>query len=121
MDSSLAPPEVLGWIEEYACCELSLDELCANVRCAVRKRFIHNSHYRLVNLNQVCPNRAIRITPTHIEILFAKRKRGEITERQMVDWAHMIQINDAYFWCSEDSDVVGKWVNFLIFDFRPED
>ena len=33
----------------------------------------------------------------------------------------MIQINDAYFWQPEDADVVGKWVNFLFFDFRTED
>lgn len=114
-------PEALSWIERYARCELSLDELCRNVRGAVGKRFIHNPKMRLVNLNQVCSTKAVRITPKHLEILFDMRKRGRITERQMVDWAHMVTINDAYFWQPEDADVVGKWVNFLIFDLRPED
>lgn len=111
----------LAWIENYARCELSLDELCANVRRAVGQRFIHNPHFRVVNLNQICPDRAVRITPEHIEILLAKRQRGEISERQMRDWAHMVEINDAYYWEPEDADVVAKWVNFLFFDFEPED
>ncbi len=90
------------------------------MRDAVGERFIHNPNFRVVNLNQICPHRAVRITPQHIEILLAKRQRGEITERQMVDWAHMLEINDAFYWEPEDADVVAKWVNFLFFDFRPE-
>lgn len=112
--------KALAWIESYARCELSLDELCAKVRRAVGKRFIHNPHYKVVNLNQICPNRAVRITPEHIAILLAKRRQGEITEREMVDWAHMTTINDAYYWEPEDAAVVAKWVNFLIFDLKPE-
>lgn len=105
------------WIESYARCELSLDALCDKVRDVVGDRFIHNANYRIVNLNQVCPNRAVRITPEHLEILLANRRQGKITEREIVDWAHMVTINEAYFWEPEDADVVGKWVNFLFFDF----
>lgn len=108
------------WIESYALCELSLDELRGKLRHAVGKQFIQNPHYRVVNLNQICPNRAVRITPQHVENLMAKRRQGEITEQEMVDWAHMVTINDAYFWEQEDADVVGQWVNSLFFDFTPE-
>jgi hypothetical protein len=80
---------------------------------------IHNPHFRIVNLNQICPMKAVRITPQHVETLLAKRRRGEISERQMRDWAHMVEINDAYYWESEDADVA-KWVNFLFFDFTPQ-
>ena len=103
-------------VKSYARCELSLDELCNKVRDALGERFIHNYNFRVVNLNQICPYRAVRITPQHIEILLAKRQRGEISERQMRDWAHMVEINDAYYWLPEDADVVAKWVNFLSFD-----
>jgi hypothetical protein len=120
MDKASPNPEVLVWIADYARCELSLDQLCDKVRDLMGERFIHNERMRVVNLNQVCPMKAVRIAPQHIEILFAKRQRGEITERQMRDWAHMVTINDAYFWEPEDADV-GKWVNFLFFDFEPED
>lgn len=118
---SLAANFALSWIESYARCELSLDELCQKVRDAVGKRFIHNPNFKVVNLNQVCPTKVVRITPQHIELLFARRKRGEITEREMKNWAHMVTINDAYFWEPEDADVVATWVDFLIFDFTPED
>lgn len=121
MQKPSANPEVMSWIEAYVRCELSLDQLCKNVRDAVGERFIHNENYRIVNLNQVCPTKAVRITPQHLEILMAKRRRGEITERELRDWAHMVTINDAYFWEPEDADVVGTWVNFLIFELRPED
>jgi len=74
-----------------------------------------------LNLNQVCPKKAVRITPQHIETVFAKRQRREITERDMVHWADMVTINDAYFWEPQDADVVGRWVNYLSLDFTPED
>jgi len=119
MNSTSVKPDALAWIESYARCELSLDELLQKVREAVGEKFIHNSHFKFINLNQICPTRAVRITPQHVEILMAKRRRGEITERQMVQWALMVAANDAYFWEPEDADVA-KWVKFLIFDFRPE-
>ena len=120
MNSTVTEAEALQWIEAYARCELPLVELQKKVRDAVGKRFIHNPHFQVVNLNQIYSHRSVRITPEHIEILFARRRRGEITDRQMVDWAHMTTINDAYYWEPEDAPVVAKWVNFLIFDFKPE-
>jgi hypothetical protein len=120
MDATKINQDAVAWIESYARCELSLGELCGKVRDAVGKRFIHNPHYRVVNLNQICSNRVVRITPQHLKILMEKRRRGEITERDLRDWAHMVTINDAFFWEPEDADV-GKWVNFLFFDFKPED
>jgi hypothetical protein len=121
MNSPLSNLDALSWIESYARCELSLDELHKRVRDALGKRMIHNPHYRVINLNQICPHRAVRITRQHIEILLVKRQRGEITDQQMRDWAHMIEINDAFYWEPEDADVVAQWVNFLFFDFTPED
>jgi hypothetical protein len=114
-------PDAVAWIERYARCEISLEELCGKVRHMVGKRFVHNPKMRLVNLNQVCHKQAVRITSQHIEILFAKRRRGEITEQQMVAWANMVTANAAYFWEPDDADVVATWVNFLSLDFRARD
>lgn len=121
MHKPSANPEVLAWIESYARGELSLEELCCNVRNLMGKRFIHNERMRVVNLNQVCAERAVRITPQHLETLMSKRRRGEITEQAIVDWAHMVIVNDAYFWDTQDAHTVGRWVNSLFFDFMPED
>jgi hypothetical protein len=85
------------------------------------ERFIHNEKMRVVNLNQVCAEPSVRITSQHLETLMAKRRRGEITEQAIVDWAHMVIINDAYYWKPEDASTVGRWVNSLFFDFTPED
>jgi len=120
MNSPSANPDAVAWIESYARCELSLQELLLKVRSALGERCIHNPNFRVVNLNQLCSQPAVRITPQHIETLLSKRQRGEITERDMVDWAHMIEINDAFYWQPEDADIVAEWVNFLFFDFTPE-
>jgi len=120
MDATKINQHAVAWIESYARCEISLDELHKRMRDALGKRMIHNPHYRVLNLHQICPSRAVRITAQHLEILLAKRRRGEITEQDVRDWAHMVTINDCFFWKPED-DVVGKWVNFLFFDFTPQD
>jgi hypothetical protein len=61
-----------------------------------------------------------RGTPQHVEILMAKRPVHYCLPRHFAS-PHMVIVNDAYFWEPEDADVVGKSVNFLFFDFRPED
>jgi hypothetical protein len=113
-------PEAVAWIESYARCELSLEDLCGKVRGVLGKQMIHNPKMRLVNLNQISPAQSVRITPQHIEILFAKRRRGEITERQMIDWGTMLMINDCYHWDPLDAEVA-EWISFLHLDLVPKD
>lgn len=48
---------------------------------------------------------AARIKSRHLEILVAKRRGGELSERQLADLATMIQSNDAYYWKEERGEV----------------
>jgi hypothetical protein len=75
---------------------------------------------RFVNLYQICPDRAVRITRQHMEILLEKRRKGEISERQMVDWGTMVTANDCYFWERGDEELA-DWISFLHMDLVPED
>lgn len=101
--------------------ELSLEELCGIVRTERGSAFIHNEHFRWVNLNQVCPERKIRITREHVENALENRRLKQMSEQQLIDWATMTMINDAYYWEREDAEVVGDWVEQLSLDLIPED
>jgi hypothetical protein len=109
-------PEILSAIEKYACCELSLENLCRVVREERGSAFIHNPNYRWVTLHQVCPEPKVRITQQHIEIALAMRALKEISERQLIDWATMLLINEVYFWDGEDAAVVVDWLNRISLD-----
>jgi hypothetical protein len=51
---------------------------------------------------------------------FAERLK-QISERQLIDWAAMMIINDAFYWAPEDADVVAEWVDRISLDLIPED
>jgi hypothetical protein len=69
---------------------------------------------------QLCPERRVRITAQHVENALAKRRSVQISERDLVDWATMILINDAFYWEPEDAEIVAAWVNSISFDLVPE-
>lgn len=112
--------QLLAAIERYARCELPLEDLCRLVREKRGSDFIHNENYRWVNLNQVCPERKVRITRQYVETALGKRRSRMISERDLVDWATMIIINDVFYWKPEDADFVAEWVNRLSLDLIPE-
>jgi len=56
-----------------------------------------------------------------VENALEKRRLKQISEQQLIDWATMIMINDAYYWEREDAEVVGDWVEQLSLDLIPED
>jgi hypothetical protein len=113
-------PDTLSSIERYAIFELSLEELCGIVRMERGSAFIHNENFCWVNLNQVCAEPKVRITREHIENALEKRRCEQISERQLVDWATMILINDVYFWEPEDAELVAEWVDRISLDLIPE-
>jgi len=75
---------------------------------------------RWFDLDRACPEPCIRITREHLETVLEKRRRKEISEQGLVDWATMILANYAYYWEPEDQ-VVGHWVNRLSLDLSPEE
>jgi hypothetical protein len=76
----------------------------------------HNEKLPFVNLNSVCPEPMFRIARWHIENALAKRRENKISERDLVNWATMLMINDGFFWKGEDAEAVGEWVNRISLD-----
>lgn len=57
------------------------------------------------------PEPAIAVTRAHIANALDKKRRGEITERDLVHWATLLLLNDAYVLDPGDEDLIAEWLN----------
>jgi hypothetical protein len=62
------------------------------------------------------PDPPIRIDKQHINNALDKKRRGEVTEQELADWASMLQLNEAYDWEGEDEDEIAEWLWMLADD-----
>jgi hypothetical protein len=57
------------------------------------------------------PEPGIRITRKHIENALELKRFDLITERDLVVWATVLLLNDAYVWDPADEDLIAEWLN----------
>jgi len=57
------------------------------------------------------PEPAIAITRMHLENALTRKREGLITERDLVDWATLLLLNDAYVLDPGDEDLIAEWLN----------
>ena len=57
------------------------------------------------------PEPAIAITRRHLENALSRKREGHITERDLVDWATLLLLNDAYVLDPGDEDLIAEWLN----------
>ncbi len=57
------------------------------------------------------PEPAIAITRGHISNALEKKRLGKITERDLVNWATLLLLNDAYVLDPGDEDMIAEWLN----------
>lgn len=57
------------------------------------------------------PEPAIAITRAHLSTALDKKRQGKITERDLVDWATLLLLNDAYVLDPGDEDLIAEWLN----------
>jgi hypothetical protein len=57
------------------------------------------------------PEPAIAITRRHLENALNRKRQGKITERDLVNWATMLLLNDAYILDPGDEDMIAEWLN----------
>lgn len=109
---------VLKTLEFFAMCELTLSELSARLFRRGRRTTARTSALPYFGLGSVCHAHAIQVSRRHLEAALAKTRTGELSERDLVNWATMILINDAFFWSGEDADLVGRWICELSLDLK---
>jgi hypothetical protein len=57
------------------------------------------------------PEPGIVITREHISNALERRRFGLVSERDLVHWATILLLNDAYVFDSGDEDLISDWLN----------
>lgn len=66
---------------------------------------------RTATTNFRMPEPGIVITREHIAKALEQKRTGHITERDLVQWATIILLNDAYVLDPGDEDLIAEWLN----------
>src|ERR1035441_6092976 len=69
-----------------------------------RSRRSSMTHFRM-------PEPGIAITRGHLSNALDKKRVGEISERELVYWATILLLNDAYVLDPGDEDLIAEWLN----------
>ena len=62
------------------------------------------------------PEPGIVITREHISNALEQKRVGLITERDLVHWATILLMNDAYVLDPGDEDLIAEWLNDISFN-----
>jgi hypothetical protein len=57
------------------------------------------------------PEPGIAITRSHISNALDRKREGKISERDLVEWATVLLLNDAYVLDPGDEDLIAEWLN----------
>jgi hypothetical protein len=71
-----------------------------------------SSHFRV-------PEPGIVVTRDHISNALEREQNGSISHRELIDWATMLLLNDAYQPDPKDEDFVAEWLNRISQVFDP--
>lgn len=65
------------------------------------------------------PQPGVLISKRHIENALSRKRLGIVSERELVLWATMILLNEAYEIDSTDEDLIAEWLNDLSLELDP--
>jgi len=111
----------LEMMRRFALFEASLQEMLSALKGVFAFDFKPNippgySLFRAAETHFRVPEPGIVITREHI-VNALERKRFElITERDLVVWATVLLLNDAYVWDPADEDLIAEWLNDISFN-----
>ncbi len=96
-------------LRKFAWLEADIDEL----RAAMAGVFEFNLQrgQRAARTWFKMPEPAIAITRAHLEKALSRKREGLITERDLVNWATLLLLNDAYVLDPGDEDLIAEWLN----------
>lgn len=110
-------PEQLAALEQYAGLEISLDDIRRALRGLVE--FSFEPENRWIDQRFHIPEPGIPITREHIQNALTKKRLGRVGERDLVYWASMLLMNDAYEFDSKDEDFIADWLNDISYNLDP--
>jgi len=102
-------------LERFARMEISLADLCRNLQGMLSVEF--GLYQRRLTSHFLAAEPGIRIEKQHVQNALDRRRAGQISERDLSDWAAMLQLNDAYDWEGLDEEEIAQSLNELSVDW----
>ena len=96
-------------LRRFALLEMSVEELRDSMTGVFefdlgRGQRAAHTHFRM-------PEPGIAITRAHISNALERKREGEVSERDLVHWATILLLNDAYVLDPGDEDLIAEWLN----------
>jgi hypothetical protein len=98
-------------LEQFVALKLTLGELRQRLRGAVEIDF--EGDRREVTEHFEIPNLGIRVEKRHIENALDEKRRGQLTEKELSDWAAVLVMIHAYDWQGNQEDEIAGWLHDL--------
>ena len=115
--------EQINVLRRYALFEVELDEMLRSMNGAFDIDFDSREEIapgttqrRAANNRFPIPEPGIVITREHISNALERKRFGLITERDLVYWATVLLLNDAYVFDPGDEDLIADWLNDISFN-----
>ena len=110
-------------LRRYAMFEANLDEMLQSMKGAFDISFDGREQVgssatqrRSANNRFPIPEPGIVITREHISNALERKRFGLVTERDLVYWATVLLLNDAYVFDPGDEDLIAEWLNDISFN-----
>ena len=110
-------------LRRYALLEVGLEEMVRSLSGAFDINFDANeetakgvTQRRSANNRFPIPEPGIVITREHISNALERKRFGLISERDLVYWATVLLLNDAYVFDPGDEDLIAEWLNDISFN-----
>jgi hypothetical protein len=115
--------EQLDVLRRYALFEVGLGEMLHSMQGAFDFNFELKegpasgiTQRRSANNRFPIPEPGIVITREHISNALERKRFGLISERDLVYWATILLLNDAYVFDPGDEDLIAEWLNDISFN-----
>jgi hypothetical protein len=114
-------PEQLDVLRRFASLEISVEEMCRALAGLFEFQFEPKgptafSLYRTARTHFRVPEPGIVITREHISNALERRRFELVSERDLVVWATVLLMNDAYALDPADEDLIADWLNDISFN-----
>jgi hypothetical protein len=99
------------FLAKFARLEVSMEQLCEHLHGMLEVNF-GPTERRLISYF-LLPEPGVRVTKDDIRCVLDKQWKGEISERELSEWASMLMLNEAYDWSGPDEDEIADTLNEL--------
>ncbi len=122
-EQSRLSDEQMDVLRRYALFEIGLHEMLGALAGAfdidfenTRENESGTTQRRSANNRFPIPEPGIVITREHISNALERKRFGLVSERDLVYWATVLLLNDAYVFDPGDEDLIAEWLNDISFN-----